>query len=124
MSIKKIVQEAINENPLKLKAAFEEEIEGRISLALEAKMKKMKEMDDEDEDDEDEDDKDEDDEELDEAKSPGLKYSVLDTNKVDIVATRLTKAAAEKKYGDKDNFVIGTESWIEDKYRDMKKSKA
>jgi len=67
MSIEKIVVEAINNNPLKMKEAFEEEMNGRIRAALEEKYKKMmkkeEEEDDEDEDDEDEDDEDEDDEE-------------------------------------------------------------
>lgn len=69
MSIEKIVVEAINNNPLKMKEAFEEEMNGRIRAALEEKYKKMmkKEEDDECEDDEDEDededDEDEDDEE-------------------------------------------------------------
>ena len=59
MSIEKIVAEAINNNPLKMKEAFEEEMNGRIRAALEEKYKKMmkKEADhEEDEDDEDEDD--------------------------------------------------------------------
>jgi hypothetical protein len=60
MSINKIVEHAIAKNPLKLKEAFEEEISSRIQIALEAKMKKMKEMDDDEEE--------EDEEELDEAK--------------------------------------------------------
>jgi hypothetical protein len=68
MSIEKIVVEAINNNPLKMKEAFEEEMNGRIRAALEEKYKKMmkKEEDDEDceddEDDEDEDDEDDEDE--------------------------------------------------------------
>ena len=67
MSIEKIVVEAINNNPLKMKEAFEEEMNGRIRAALEEKYKKMmkKEEDDECEDDEDE-DEDEDDEDEDE----------------------------------------------------------
>jgi len=66
MSIEKIVVEAINNNPLKMKEAFEEEMNGRIRAALEEKYKKMmkKEEDDECEDDEDE-DEDEDDEDED-----------------------------------------------------------
>jgi len=71
MSIEKIVAEAIDNNPLKLKEAFEEEMSLRLRAALEEKYKKMmaKESDceDEDEDDDDDDDDDEDeDDDLDE----------------------------------------------------------
>jgi hypothetical protein len=65
MSIEKIVAEAIDNNPLKLKEAFETEMNSRIRAALEEKYKKMmaKESDceDEDEDEEDDEDKDEED---------------------------------------------------------------
>lgn len=47
MSIEKIIQESVNKNPLAMKEALEEELRGRLALALEAKMKK--ESDDEDE---------------------------------------------------------------------------
>jgi len=54
MSIEKIVAEAIDNNPLKLKEAFEEEMNLRIHAILEEKYKKMmkKEEDEDDEDDE------------------------------------------------------------------------
>lgn len=54
MSIKNILQESINKNPIDFKEALEEELRSRVALALEAKMSKD-EDDDEDEDDEDED---------------------------------------------------------------------
>ena len=38
MSVQKIIQESIEKNPLGLKGAFLEELQGRIALALEAKM--------------------------------------------------------------------------------------
>ena len=68
MSIEKIVAEAIDNNPLKLKEAFEEEMSLRLRAALEEKYKKMmaKESECEDEDDEDEDDDEEDEDEEDE----------------------------------------------------------
>lgn len=79
MSIEKIIAEAIDNNPLKLKEAFEEEMNARIRAALEEKYTEMttvseidvhsgqtvvegEESDEDDEDDEDEDD--EDDEEV------------------------------------------------------------
>jgi hypothetical protein len=66
--VKQIIKEAMNQNPLGLKEAVEEELRRRMSLALEARMK-MAEEDDEDDDDEDEDDDDDDDEDdLEEAK--------------------------------------------------------
>lgn len=66
MSIEKIVAEAIDNNPLKMKEAFEEEMNGRIRAALEEKYKKMLKKEEEDENDEDEDNDDEDDEDEDE----------------------------------------------------------
>jgi hypothetical protein len=57
MSVQKIIQESLNENPLEMKEALVEELRARVALALEAKMKD----DEEDEDDSDEDDSDEDD---------------------------------------------------------------
>jgi hypothetical protein len=56
MSVQKIIQESLNENPLEMKEALVEELRARVALALEAKMK------DDEEDDEDEDDSDEDNE--------------------------------------------------------------
>lgn len=41
MSIEKIIAEAIENNPLKLKEAFEDEMNARIRTALEAKYKEM-----------------------------------------------------------------------------------
>ena len=39
MSIEKIIQASVNKNPLAMKEALEEELRGRLALALEAKMK-------------------------------------------------------------------------------------
>jgi hypothetical protein len=80
MSVEKIVAMAVDSNPLKLKEAFEEEVNARIAAALEEKYKKMaKESEDEDEDEEDEDemeddeDEDEDEDEMEEKMvNPGL----------------------------------------------------
>jgi hypothetical protein len=58
MSIQEIIQHAIDKNPLALKEALEEELRGRVALALEAKMREQEE--DEDDEDDDEDDEDED----------------------------------------------------------------
>jgi len=57
MSVEKIVAMAVENNALKLKEAFEEEVNGRIARALEEKYKKMAkesedEMDDEEEEEE------------------------------------------------------------------------
>ena len=41
MSIEKIIAEAIDNNPLKLKEAFEDEMNARIRTALEEKYKEM-----------------------------------------------------------------------------------
>ena len=62
--VKQIIKEAMDQNPLGLKEAVAEELQKRVTLALEAKMKKMKEEDDEEdmEDDEEEMDDEEDDE--------------------------------------------------------------
>lgn len=57
MSVQKIIQESINENPLEMKEALIKELQARIALALEAKMKD----DDEEEDDDDSDEENEDD---------------------------------------------------------------
>jgi len=80
MSIEKIIAEAIDNNPLKLKEAFEDEMNARIRKALEEKYKEMTSSEeevvaeeteelveeDEDESDEEESDDDEDEEEFDE----------------------------------------------------------
>ena len=52
MSIKQIIQESINKNPVGLKEALEEELRARVQLALEAKVAESDhDMEDEDEDD-------------------------------------------------------------------------
>lgn len=63
MSLEKIVQTALAEQPIEMKEAFDEAMKERIAAALEEKYKKMaKESDDADDSDEDEDeDEDEDD---------------------------------------------------------------
>ena len=65
MSIEKIIAEAIDNNPLKMKEAFEEEMNARIRASLEEKYNEMAEgkVKEEDEDEEDESDEDESDEE-------------------------------------------------------------
>jgi hypothetical protein len=84
MSIEKIIAEAIDNNPLKMKEAFEEEMNSRIRASLEEKYKEMtegkvKEDEDEDEEDEDEDEsdeeEDEDEDESDEEESKAKKKS-------------------------------------------------
>jgi hypothetical protein len=55
MSIEQIVKEALNKNPIGLKASLEEELQSRIALALEAKVKAYTEEDDDDEDEDDDD---------------------------------------------------------------------
>lgn len=50
MSVKTLVQEAINKNALGFEAALKEELRNRIGLALEAKMNAKDEEDDEEED--------------------------------------------------------------------------
>jgi hypothetical protein len=52
MSVQEIIQHAIDKNPLALKEALEEELRGRVALALEAKMSEQEEEDEEDEDEE------------------------------------------------------------------------
>lgn len=70
MSIEKIVAEAVDNNPLKLKEAFEEEMNARIRAALEEKYAEMTEAkvveNDDEEEDEDEDEHDDDHDEEDE----------------------------------------------------------
>jgi hypothetical protein len=53
--VKQIIKEAMDQNPLGLKEAVEAELQSRIILAIEAKVKKMKEEDDEEEMDDEED---------------------------------------------------------------------
>ena len=64
MSLEKIAQMALENKPMEMKEAFEEEMQTRIQAALEEKYKKaMKAEADEDEDDEEDEDEDEDDDE-------------------------------------------------------------
>lgn len=88
MSVEKIVAMATENNPLKLKEAFEEEVNARIARALEEKYKKMaKESEDEDEeDDEDEDEKEDEEDDEDEKEM-----------KEKMVNPGLAKHAAKKK---------------------------
>jgi hypothetical protein len=60
MSVKRIIQESLDKNPLGVKEALEEALQDRVRAALEEKYAEMTESKDEDEDDEDEDDEDED----------------------------------------------------------------
>jgi hypothetical protein len=61
MSLEKIAQMALENKPMEMKEAFEEEMQTRIQAALEEKYKKaMKAEADEDEDDEEDEDEDED----------------------------------------------------------------
>ena len=53
MSVKKIIQESIDKNPLGVKEALEAEMQARVRLALEAKMSEEDDEDDEDMDDDD-----------------------------------------------------------------------
>jgi hypothetical protein len=64
MSLEKIAQMALENKPMEMKEAFEEEMQTCIQAALEEKYKKaMKAEADEDEDDEEDEDEDEDDDE-------------------------------------------------------------
>ena len=68
MSVKRIIQESIDKNPLGVKEALEEALQDRVRAALEEKYKKMAmESDEDDEDDEDDDDEDDEDEDMDES---------------------------------------------------------
>jgi hypothetical protein len=67
MSLKQIIQESMDKNPLGVKEALEAELQERVRLALEAKMSESDDMEDDDEDDDDEDDDDEDDDDMDES---------------------------------------------------------
>ena len=71
MTIQRIIQEAINKNPLDLKEALTEELRSRIALALEAKMSD-EEDDDSSEEDDDEEDMKEEAEQIDELKKSTL----------------------------------------------------
>lgn len=64
MSLEKIAQMALENKPMEMKEAFEEEMQTRIQAALEEKYKKaMKAEANEDEDDDEDEDEDEDDDE-------------------------------------------------------------
>ena len=64
MALEDIVKAAMEREPLKIKEAFESEMETRIMAALEEKYKKaMKEEDDEEDEDEDDDEDEDEDEE-------------------------------------------------------------
>lgn len=66
MSIKTLIQEAMNKNPLAFEEALKEELSTRIALALEAKMAPSDEEDDDEECDDDESDTDDDESDEDE----------------------------------------------------------
>lgn len=67
MSLEKIAQMALENKPLEMKEAFEQEMQTRIQAALEEKYKKaMKAENDDEEEDEDDEDEDEDDDDEDE----------------------------------------------------------
>lgn len=71
MSVKQLIQESINKNPLGMKEALEEELKERVRAAIAEKYEEMMESKDEDDEDEDDEDKmedDDEDEDLDEAK--------------------------------------------------------
>ena len=102
MSIEKIVAEAIDNNPLKLKEAFEEEMNARIRAALEEKYKKMTaEEEDEDEDESDEDDSDEDDSDDDDDEDMDEGACVREMKKLHASACSKTEmyAKMKEKYG-------------------------
>jgi hypothetical protein len=105
--VKQIIKEAMNQNPLGLKEAVEEELRRRMSLALEARMK-MAEEDDEDEDDDedDEDDEDEDEGNLDEISKKTLASYVKKAIKSKDMADRGVERAKERLSGPADS---GTE---------------
>lgn len=63
--VKQIIKEAMDQNPLGLKEAVAEELQKRVTLALEAKMKKMKEEDDMEDEEDDEEDMEDDEDEMD-----------------------------------------------------------
>ena len=63
MSIKKIIQESLDKNPLGVKEALEEALQDRVRAALEEKYKKMQKEEDDMDDDDDEEDEDKEDEE-------------------------------------------------------------
>jgi len=98
--VKQIIKEAMEKNPLGLKEAVTEELQKRVTLALEAKMKAVKE---EDEDDEDED---EDEDELEEgviAKS-GM-YTFLNSDNDESVTVK--KGSKVIATGDFDKYADG-----------------
>lgn len=106
MSIEKIIAEAIDNNPLKLKEAFEEEMNGRIRAALEEKYREMTEAkvnenDDEDEDDDDAEDHDDEDEDEDDDDDLDEKACVKEMQKrlADGESKAEMMKAVREKYG-------------------------
>lgn len=69
MSVKALIQEAINKNALGFEEALKEELRDRIALALEAKMNGESGDEDEDEESDDSDDSDEDHQSMDDDES-------------------------------------------------------
>ena len=92
MTVKRIIQEAINESPLGLKEALEEELRNRVRLALEAKM----------EDDEDEEDDDEDEEEDDEDEEEDMKKESVE--QIDEISKKTLASYVQKSIGDVRNY--------------------
>lgn len=92
--VRQIIKEAMDKNPLGLKESVAEELQKRVTLALEAKVNKMKEQEDdmedemddeeedEDEDDMDDEEDDEDEDDMDEA-APYQKYDSAGQKKKD-----------------------------------------
>ena len=100
MSVKTIIQEAINKSPVALKEALEEELRARVALALEAKMKDEDEDDEDDEDEDDDSDEDEDDEKCEsveelEAFMESEEYEQLDELDKKTLASYVKKASAD-----------------------------
>lgn len=69
MSLEKIAQMALENKPLEMKEAFEQEMQTRIQAALEEKYKKAMKAEADEDDDEDEDEDEDDDEDEDEDKN-------------------------------------------------------
>ena len=91
MTVKRIIQEAINESPLGLKEALEEELRNRVRLALEAKME-----------DDDEEDDDEDDEEDDEDDDEDMKKESVE--QIDEISKKTLASYVQKSIGDVRNY--------------------
>jgi hypothetical protein len=79
MSLEKIVQTALAEQPIEMKEAFDEAMKERIAAALEEKYKTMAEKaDDSDDSDEDDDEDEDDEEEMEEGKLPPALQAAID----------------------------------------------